>query len=283
MYKTLLRLPENLSAPHLLPLQSYVIHLLRNLLESQAFHILPASSLRVQNPSDLPREEFVPDAVDAPPEGATAKKKGRPSKRDKARKAKDAVAALDKWLEKNTYAYSDSTDKQGSGSGTAAITKTTHTLISHPPAASRAIYAMEKAHLLNIIETLSGNPQMVPRNVSAGLTSDGSRTPVLTVNPIDPSRTHLITDSQGPLERDALVRANEAVLARLKKIDEMAAERGLEVGGEGGEQTGLARVERAVREFREDRANSRGGILNLLEGAGVDAADTKDDEEETVS
>ena len=51
----------------------------------------------------------------------------------------------------------------------------------------------------------------------------------------------------------------------------MAAEQGLEVGGEGGEMTGLLRVEKAVKEFQEGK--SRGGILALLDGAGANAAE----------
>jgi hypothetical protein len=65
---------------------------------------------------------------------------------------------------------------------------------------------------------------------------------------------------------EALERANMAVLARLKKIDAMAAEKGMEVGGEGGELTGLGRVERAVGELR---VGDKGGILGLSEGAGT--------------
>jgi hypothetical protein len=61
---------------------------------------------------------------------------------------------------------------------------------------------------------------------------------------------------------EALERANLAVLGRLKKIDAMAAERGMEVGGEGGELTGLGRVERAAGEL------GKGGILGLTQGAG---------------
>ena len=94
-------LPGNLSAPHLLPLQPYATHLLQDLLSAQVFHILPNASLRAQNPSDIPRERFVADGTETPT-GSGTKKKGRPSKRDKARKAKDAVVALDKWLDKNT-------------------------------------------------------------------------------------------------------------------------------------------------------------------------------------
>jgi hypothetical protein len=62
----------------------------------------------------------------------------------------------------------------------------------------------------------------------------------------------------------ALERANFAVLGRLKRIDAMAAEKGLEVGGEGGESTGLGRVERAVGEL----AQGKPGMLGLTEGAG---------------
>jgi hypothetical protein len=68
--------------------------------------------------------------------------------------------------------------------------------------------------------------------------------------------------------QEVLERANYAVLSRLKKIDEMAAEKGLEVGGEGGDRTGLERVERAVAEL-EEGSRQKGGILNLLEGGGI--------------
>jgi len=54
-----------------------------------------------------------------------------------------------------------------------------------------------------------------------------------------------------------------AVLGRLKKIDAMAEERGMEVGGEGGELTGLGRVERAAAD------SGKGGILGLSQGAGL--------------
>ena len=61
--------------------------------------------------------------------------------------------------------------------------------------------------------------------------------------------------------RDVLRTANEAVLRRLREIDEMAASQGLEVGGEGGEKTGLARVEKVVGEMEW-------GSSGILEMAG---------------
>lgn len=64
---------------------------------------------------------------------------------------------------------------------------------------------------------------------------------------------------------EPLARANAQVLARLKYIDAMAAERGLEVGGAGGDRTALARVERAANSSVIDGK----GILGLLEGSGL--------------
>ena len=61
--------------------------------------------------------------------------------------------------------------------------------------------------------------------------------------------------------REALRTANEAVLWRLREIDEMAACQGLEVGGEGGEKTGLARIEKVVGEMGE----GSGGILDMVD------------------
>jgi len=61
--------------------------------------------------------------------------------------------------------------------------------------------------------------------------------------------------------REVLRTANEAVLRRLREIDEMAACQGLEVGGEGGEKTGLARIEKVVGEMGE----SSSGILGMVD------------------
>ncbi|KAF7796393.1 hypothetical protein EIP86_007570 [Pleurotus ostreatoroseus] len=258
MYKNLIALPSSLTEAHLLPLRPYATHVLSVLLDAQAFHILPESSLRPYNPSDLPREFFVEDDVDpatvfdpSSSEATTStapKKKGRPGKREKAKRAKEALTALDKWLDKNTYTYTDN----AAGPST---TKTTHTLLSHPPTASRAIYTMQKTELLDVLDP-SSKPALGLGPVNANIGQTDAELA------IDPSL--VATTSPG---REAMARSNDAVLSRLRRIDEMAAEQGLEVGGEGGEMTGLTRVERAVGEFHAGR--SRGGILNMLEGAGV--------------
>jgi hypothetical protein len=158
------------------------------------------------------------------PEGL--KKKGRPSKREKMKKAKDALAGLEKWLNKTTYTFSDG-DGQPVASTSASTPVSTHILLSNPPMTSRNHYQTQKFSLLEDITSENSNAA-------------------------------------------ALERANHAVLARLKKIDRIAAEKGLEVGGEGGERTGLERVEKAVAEL-DGRSSTwvRGGILGLLEGGGL--------------
>ena len=93
---------------------------------------------------------------------------------------------------------------------------------------------------------------------------DSDQTPL----PVSSSRSAYLVQKRvmlnalvrGEYGREALKSANEAVLRRLREIDEMAARQGLEVGGEGGEKTGLARIEKVVGEIDE----GRGGILDMV-------------------
>ncbi|RPD55846.1 hypothetical protein L227DRAFT_294748 [Lentinus tigrinus ALCF2SS1-6] len=244
IYEEMVSLPLNLTAPHLLRLRPYVVHILTSLLDARLFEILPHSSLRAQNPSVLPREVFVIEGQDASTvpqpaahedvvdeDGASLskkpkKKKGRPSKRDKARKAKDALASLEKYVDKNTVYLIDEASQQPLGPGSEP--ESTHVVLGQAPHTSLGNYLARKNDLLATV-------------------SD---------------------DGVGMSDRQvALRRANEAVLERLRQIDAMAAEKGLEVGGEGGEKTGLKRVERAVEELRQGSGSC--GILGLLEGAGL--------------
>ena len=126
---------------------------------------------------------------------------------------------------------------------------TTHALIAHRPITQQQTYNAPKNNLLALLDLLGSQD---------GPSSSGSP----------------IMDQHHHPGKAALSKVNEAILARLKKIDEMAAEQGLEVGGEGGEQTGLERVEWAVDELRRSSGAGAGaGILALLEGAGMDAND----------
>jgi hypothetical protein len=238
-FELLLEMPRTVP-PMLTPYASQVLSALTN---AKVFYILPVSKIGPYNPRVLPREVYVEDVdemserhpLTAPLEsevdlqvpglnstGEAAvttkvpKKKGRPSKRDIAKRAKEAVAGLDRWLER--------TDSVASGDGAGPSRARGQALLSHAPTASRANYGVQKARVLDAL---------LEREEGSGL--------------------------------EALGRANLEVLGRLKRIDAMAAERGMEVGGEGGELTGLGRVERASAEV------AKGGILGLSQGAGLSA------------
>ncbi|KAG2150173.1 hypothetical protein BD769DRAFT_1410879 [Suillus cothurnatus] len=213
MYQSLLKLPDVLETDFLRPLRPHIIYVLSALQKAQFFHILPPSNLYPLSPRELPREKFVSDTTDGYEQVAyatsnAAKKKGRPSKHDKVKKSKDAVIALDKWLDKTEYTYQP---PQATNSE-APQPVTTHILLSHPPSTTRNNYRAKKSELLEKLE------------------------------PDYP----------------------------LQKIDEEAAAKGMEIGGEGGERTGLRRVERAADELGKiGSLGGRGGLLGLLEGAGI--------------
>lgn len=200
-------------------LAPYASQVLTTFINAHVFCLLPVSRLEPYNPRTLPREVYVEDDEE---EGRTPlsetevvgkahpkKKKGRPSKREIAKKSKDAVAGLGRWLDRTEPVGQVADPRQAWG---------------HGPTVSLTNYRAQKERVLSAL--------------SEGESGEGTQ---------------------------ALERANFAVLGRLKRIDAMAAEKGMEVGGEGGESTGLGRVERAVGELAEGRA----GILGLTEGAGT--------------
>jgi hypothetical protein len=236
-YESLLKMPKTVS-PILAPYASQVLSALTN---AKAFYILPVSKLGPYNPRMLPREVYIEademtegtapleSELDRPVAGLSStgedavmtakvpKKKGRPSKREMAKRAKEAISGLDRWLERT-----DSVGRAADGDGPGPSRARGQAVLSHAPTASRANYGVQKMSVLGAL---------LEREDGRGV--------------------------------EALERANLAVLGRLKKIDAMAAERGMEVGGEGGELTGLGRVERASVEF------AKGGLLGLSEGAGL--------------
>lgn len=231
---SLLSLPPIL-LDHLTPLQPHTVFVLSSLVKAQVFHILPSSDLYPFNPRVLPREIFVQDGFEISVEAAqeptavdveapAKKKKGRPTKRDKKKKAILALQQVDKWLEKNSVTIQPP-------EGSLGPPLTSHVLISNPPTTTLDKYRTQKAALLEAITT--GD------------------------------------DVQHAMAHRALEKANHSVLARMRRLDEIAAEKGLEVGGEGGDRTGLERVERAVAELNAGDRAYRGGILGLLEGGGL--------------
>ncbi|PCH33735.1 hypothetical protein WOLCODRAFT_94076 [Wolfiporia cocos MD-104 SS10] len=268
LYEATLALPAQLADPSLLPLRPFATYVLTSLLRAQAFHILPHSSLRPYNPSLLPREVFMQDGQESAflaaltggsaqdNGGRPAKKKGRPTKREKVKKAKDALNALEKYLDKNTTTVlperPNDTGLTEDG-GPADPPQVTHSLIAQPPNTTRRFYRTHKAEVMDILDNCA---DATPSGSSAQAT-DGDQAAV-------------------SIGQWALRRGNEAVLARLKHIDALAAEKGLEVGSEGGEKTGLARVERAVRDMYSGNPQTpRGGILGLLDGAGLADSETE--------
>lgn len=183
--------------------------MLSQLVNSEVFHTLPSSDLELYS---LPREIFVPDREEEEvvAEGsATARKRGRPSRRDKQKQANQAAATLETWLRQQQTCFLDS--------DTSGLHRDDHDQVPLSVSSSRNTYPVQKRVMLNA----------------------------------------LVRDESG---REVLRSANEAVLRRLREIDEMAARQGLEVGGEGGEKTGLARIEKVVGEMDE----GSGGILDMV-------------------
>ncbi|CDO75474.1 hypothetical protein BN946_scf184935.g10 [Trametes cinnabarina] len=250
----MLSITSSLEGAQQTSLKPYVAHILAKMLDDQLFHILPHSRTNAQNPSILPREVFVTDghepssALQASTSDATGqlsagapKKKGRPSKRDKVRKAKEALASLERYIDRSYVALPEQPAllqmEPDHPTADSWPFHTAHTLFAQAPTGSLENYFARKTELLAAIHSAAPG---------------------------------------GSQEEAALRRANEAVLARLKQIDEMAAEKGLEVGGEGGDKTGLARVEKAVEELRRSVGlGASGGILGLLEGAGIDGVSSR--------
>jgi hypothetical protein len=162
------------------------------------------------------------------------KKVGRPSKRETARRAKEDLEALDEWLDSNK-----SVDPQTGNDGI------------HPP----------------IADSVSGGPLVNPPAQSANDYRTLKLQLLKSLKLEDDPDDSAAVDGPG---RSAMVAANQRVLERLRRIDALAAEKGLEVGGAGGTRTGLSRVERAMEEFTQRAGpGSHAGVLSLSEGAGL--------------
>ncbi|KAE9408266.1 hypothetical protein BT96DRAFT_873973 [Gymnopus androsaceus JB14] len=142
-YSSLLLLPTTLTTDMLMPLQPYVSYILECLVKSEAFHIIPSSDLCAFNPRQLPREIYVDSLSSESNTPTTSKKAGRPSKRDKAKKAKAALDGIDKWMHKTTVPVE--------GGSTAGASATTHYLLTQPPTQSLTEYKADKKIALEAI------------------------------------------------------------------------------------------------------------------------------------
>jgi hypothetical protein len=92
-------LPEAVANTHVRDLQPYTAFILSCLWKDQVFFILPKNELGPLNPRVLPRELFAHEAPILNPE-PSQKRKGRPAGREKSKKGRAALQALDEWIAK---------------------------------------------------------------------------------------------------------------------------------------------------------------------------------------
>ncbi|KAG6821347.1 hypothetical protein H0H93_014144 [Arthromyces matolae] len=137
-------LPESLNVTHLRPLRPHVSFILSVLLKEAIFLITPETDTRSLNPGELPREIFVEDAAFVI-DSTAPRKKGRPPKRDIAKRARQGVDSLDKWLN-DTSAFPLSTDEGLS-------------IADHPLSSTLRRYQAEKGHLLDLTASESTSLQ----------------------------------------------------------------------------------------------------------------------------
>jgi hypothetical protein len=98
-YISLKDLPEVVANTHVRDLQPYTASILSCLWKDQVFFILPKNEFGPLNPRVLPRELFALEASNLNPE-SLQKRKGRPAGREKSKKARAALQALDEWIAK---------------------------------------------------------------------------------------------------------------------------------------------------------------------------------------
>ena len=92
-------MPEDVANTHVRDLQPYTAFILSCIWKDQIFFILPKNELGPLNPRVLPRELFAHEAPILNSE-TSQKRKGRPAGREKSKKARAALHALDEWIAK---------------------------------------------------------------------------------------------------------------------------------------------------------------------------------------
>ena len=196
------------------------------------FLILPPTTLEAQNPSTIPREHVrLASECDTIEESTSNQKKaGRRSKAEKVQKMKNTASVLADWLD-----------------GTSAAVDAIPGLAD--PAGAAGIFRSEAGEMVTTEENSEGTTHnLLLQRPMASLVAYRAKKAAATT----------LLQSKG--RHDIVDRAGRRVLQRLKEIDASAAERGLEIGTEGGEFSALSRVENAV-ESKD--------VLRLLEGSGL--------------
>ncbi|GLB35996.1 hypothetical protein LshimejAT787_0302840 [Lyophyllum shimeji] len=153
-------LPNALNASHLQPLLPSVSYIKSVLLKDHVFFITPHSDLGPLNPRNIPREIFVDEKSILPLDPNAPKKKGRPTKRDKAKKARLALDNLDKWLEATSAPLPTL-------SGAPSSPTSEEIPVHHPLASSLKLYQTEKSRILDSLDTPSSSSTL---SLHAGMT-----------------------------------------------------------------------------------------------------------------
>ncbi|KAJ7042401.1 hypothetical protein C8F04DRAFT_1075777 [Mycena alexandri] len=108
-YTSLIALPGTLTTPYLAPLEPFASYVVSALVDAQVFHLLPNSELGVLNPRDIPREIFVGEGLI---DSNQPQRKGHYSKRDKVIKARTALDAVGRWLDRTPSSGAKTTRSQ---------------------------------------------------------------------------------------------------------------------------------------------------------------------------
>lgn len=97
-FKQLIGLSNTLASGQLVPLREPVLFVTATMIQDQIFYLLPSSETGSENPRALPREVLVTDPAITGIEAGGQRKRGRPSRREKAKRAQEALASLDSRL-----------------------------------------------------------------------------------------------------------------------------------------------------------------------------------------
>lgn len=98
-FRALTGLCDTLTSLELSPLKEPVLYIVSRMVKDQIFYILPPSELGPENPRYLPREIVVDNSTNTGADTEGPKKKGRPSRVEKAKKARVALGGLTTWLD----------------------------------------------------------------------------------------------------------------------------------------------------------------------------------------
>ncbi|KAF8634470.1 hypothetical protein AX15_000911 [Amanita polypyramis BW_CC] len=150
-YLSLKELPDLLTTPDLLPLRPYTVTVLGTLIKDQVFYVLPRAELCANSPRELPREQLANNGTYLPSETGK-RKRGRPSKHDKAMKNKAMLDKLEKWMGDVTYCERSTEQSEYP-----------HNLLAKSSGTSLEHYKEQKSQLLGALLSTGGGSDTIQR------------------------------------------------------------------------------------------------------------------------